>query len=236
MNDHPIILHVFPEPWGFNPSPFCLKVQTYCRLTGISFESVPTVPFRSPRGKLPFMIDGTERIPDSGLIIAHLKQHHGDPLDRDLNDEQRARGHLIRRCCEESLYFALLHDRWINPDGWRFIKPTFFGPLPLALRDVVASLARWSVRRALDGQGYGRHTQADVVALGSADLSALATTLAARDFAVADHPTSYDAVLYAFLANILRAPLNSALKEKTRQHKNLTDYVDRMDAIVAARR
>jgi glutathione S-transferase len=232
MNDRPISLYVFPAPWGLNPSPFCLKVETYCRLAGISFESVPTLPFRSPRGKLPFMSDGTERLPDSGMIIDDLKRRFGDPLDQDLNGEQRALGHLIRRCCEESLYFALLYERWLDADGWRVIKPAFFGPLPFPLRDAVASLARRSVRRALHSQGYGRHTRADVLALGAADLSAIATMLAARDFAVAGHPTSYDAMLYAFLANILRTPLDGALKEQARQHKNLIGYVDRMSAFL----
>ncbi|MCL2453066.1 MAG: glutathione S-transferase N-terminal domain-containing protein, partial [Alphaproteobacteria bacterium] len=100
MFGDPVTLHVFPESWGLNPSPFCLKVETYCRMAGISFNSIPTLPFRPPRGKLPFMSNGKERIPDSGLIIAYLQQHYGDPLDQDLNAEQKALGHLIRRCCE----------------------------------------------------------------------------------------------------------------------------------------
>jgi glutathione S-transferase len=233
MNGHPIVLHVFPAPWGFNPSPFCLKVETYCRLAGIPFESVAALPFGSPRGKLPFLSSGTERVPDSGLIIAWLKQRYGNRLDQDLNAEQRALGHLIRRCCEESLYFVLLYERWIDPDGWRVIKPAFFGPLPFLLRDIAAALARRGVRLALNGQGYGRHTRAEVFALGEADIAAIATMLAARDFAVADHPTSYDAVLYAFLANVLRAPLDGGLKERARQHENLAAYVERIRAVVS---
>jgi glutathione S-transferase len=228
MNDQPIDLHVFPDPWGLNPSPFCLKVETYCRLAGIPFTSVPTLPFSSPRGKLPFLSSGTERVPDSGIIIAWLKQRFGDRLDGDLNGEQRALGHLIQRCCEESLYFVLLYERWITPEGWQVVKPAFFSPLPFLLRDAVASFARRSVQRALHGQGYGRHTRAEALALGVADVSAIATMLAARNFAVADHPTSYDAVLYAFLANILHAPLEGALKGALRRHENLVAHVDRM--------
>jgi glutathione S-transferase len=232
MDGRPIKLHVFPDPWGLNPSPFCLKAEIYCRLAGISFESVPALPFRAPRGKLPFISDGNDVIPDSGLIIAYLKHRYGDPLDQGLNAEQQAQGHLFQRCCEESLYFVLLYERWIDPDGWRVIKPAFFDPLPLFLRDVVAAIARRGVRRALHAQGYGRYTPAEVVALGLADVSAVATVLAARDFAVADHPTSYDAVLYAFLANILHAPLHKALKESVRQHANLVAYVERLSALL----
>ena len=232
MIGDPIILHVFPASWGLNPSPFCLKVETYCRMAGIPFNSVPALPFRAPRGKLPFMSHEKKCIPDSGQIIAYLQQRYGDPLDQELNAEQRALGHLIRRCCEESLYFVLLYHRWIDPDGWKIIKPTFFGTMPFLLRDVVASLARRGVRRALHDQGYGRHTPEEVLALGEADLWALALMLATRDFVVADHPTSYDATLYAFLANILRAPLNDGLKERVLQHANLVAYVDRMELLL----
>ena len=223
-----IRLHVFPDPWGINPSPFCLKVETYCRLAGMPFRTVPTLPIRAPRGKLPFMSDGNTRVPDSGLIIEYLKQRHGDPLDRDLDAGQRATGHLIRRCCEESLYFVLLHSRWIDPAGWHVVKPAFFGSLPPVARDGIAAVARRSTRRALHGQGYGRHAPDEVLALGASDLSAIATTTAAHAFAVGDRPSSYDATLYAFLANILSVPVESRLKEAARQHASLVAYVERM--------
>ena len=120
-------LHVFPHVWEVNPSPFCLKVETYCRLAGIATGSVPALPFRAPRGKLPFLEDGRERIPDSGLIIEYLKGRFGDPLDGGLNARQAATGHLLRRTCEESLYFVLVYSRWIDPEGWRVARPAFFG-------------------------------------------------------------------------------------------------------------
>ena len=62
-------VHVFADPWGINPSPFCLKVETYCRLAGISFAAVPTLPFRAPKGKLPFINDGNDRNADSGRSL-----------------------------------------------------------------------------------------------------------------------------------------------------------------------
>lgn len=222
-------LHVFPEPWGFNPSPFCLKAQTYCRLAGVAVSSVPTLPFRAPRGKLPFLDDGTERIPDSGLIIDYLKRRYGDPLDRGLNADQLATGHLIRRACEESLYFVLLYSRWIDPAGWRIAKPAFFDPLPVFARDAVAALARRGVRRALHAQGYGRHTQEGVYAIGASDLAALAVMIAKQGYAVSERPTSFDATLYGVLANILKAPIETALKAEARRRPELVAYIERME-------
>ncbi len=228
-----IDLYVFPDVWGINPSPFCLKVETYCRLAGVPFRAIPTLPFRAPRGKLPFIDDGKDRVPDSGLIIDHLKRRYGDVLDRDLDAAQRAQGHLVRRSCEESFYFVLLYSRWIEPAGWKVIKPALFGSLPIPLRDAVAELARRSVRRALYAQGYGRHTGDQIQAIGAADLAALAATVTTQGFTVADHPTSYDAALYGALANILDAPIEAALKQEAQRHAALTGFVARMKSALA---
>lgn len=44
-----IELHQFAPVWGINPSPFCLKVEIYLRLTGLAFRPVVTVPIRAER-------------------------------------------------------------------------------------------------------------------------------------------------------------------------------------------
>ncbi len=226
-------LHVFQHPWDLNPSPFCLKAETYCRLAGIAFTSVPALPFQAPRGKLPFLEDGAERIPDSALIIEHLKRRFGDPLDGALDARQAAIGHLLRRTCEESLYFVLVYSRWIDPVGWKVVKPAFFGSLPPLVRDAVAAIARNGVRRALYAQGYGRHTRDGIYAIGAADLAAIAATIAGHAFAVSDAPTSFDAMLYGFLANILTAPVETELKREALGHPELVAYVERMQARLA---
>ena len=221
-------LHVFPHQWDANPSPFCLKVETYCRLAGIATTSVPALPFRAPRGKLPFLEDGGERIPDSGLIIEHLKGRFGDPLDGALDARQAAIGHLLRRTCEESLYFVLIYSRWIDPEGWRVVKPVFFGSLPPFARDAAAALARRGVRGALYGQGYGRHTREGIYAIGAADLAAIAVAIAGQAYAVSDAPSSFDATLYGVMANILTAPVDTELARQARRHPELVAYVERM--------
>lgn len=223
-----IKLHVFPSPWPFNPSPFCLKVETYCRLAGIEFDTVNSLPLRAPRGKLPFLSDGPEKIPDSALIIGYLNRQFGDRLDHELDATQRANGHLIRRCCEESLYFVLLYSRWIDPRGWKIIKPALFGGAPPLIRDAVATMARHSVRRALHGQGYGRFAPQEVFDHGAADLEALAISIASGGFAVGERPTSYDATLYAFLTNILDAPVETSLKAAAQKYPELSAYLARM--------
>lgn len=228
-----IELHGFPPVWGINPSPFCLKVEFYLRLAGIPYRPVATMPFRAPRGKLPFAVDGGRRIPDSGHIIDHLRRTGPADLDAGLDAQQLALGHLLRRTCEESLYFVLVYSRWVDPAGWAVARPAFFAGLPAGMRDVIAPYARRITRKALHAQGYGRHTRDEIYALGAADLAAIGATLGGRAYAIADRPTSFDAVLYAFLLSILQPPIESPLKQSAREHPGLVEYAERMDRLLA---
>jgi glutathione S-transferase len=225
---HPVIeLHQFPRVWGINPGPFCLKVEFYLRLAGIPYRPVVTMPFRAPRGKLPFIVDGGRRIPDSGHIIDHLRRTTTD-LDGGLDQQQLALGHLLRRACEESLYFVLVYARWMDEAGWAAMRPALASMLPPGLRAVIVPFARRVTRRALHAQGYGRHTREEIYAMGAADLAAINTMLAGRAFAVADRPTSFDAALYAVLLSIMHPPIETPLKQSAQQHPGLLDYAARI--------
>ncbi len=228
-----IELHEFAPAWGINPSPFCLKVEAYLGLAGIRYKPVVTLPFQAPRGKLPFIVDGGRRIADSGHIIDHLRQSAAVDLDAGLDEQQRALGHLLRRCCEESLYFVLVYARWIDAAGWAVMRPIVSAALPPGLRALITPVARRSVRKSLYAQGYGRHTRDEIYALGAADLTAIATLIAGREFAVADRPTSFDAVLYAFLASILRPPIETPLKQAALRRPALAEYVTRVERVLA---
>jgi glutathione S-transferase len=228
-----IELHEFAPAWGINPSPFCIKVEAYLRLAGIPYKPVVTLPFQAPRGKLPFIVDGGRRIADSGHIIDHLRRSAALDLDAGLDERQRALGHLLRRCCEESLYFVLLYARWVDAAGWTVMRPIVSAALPPGLRAPILPIIRRGVRKTLHAQGYGRHTRDEIYALGAADLAAIAAVIAGRDFAVADRPTSFDAVLYAFLASVLRPPIETPLKQAALQHPALAEYVTRIERVLA---
>ena len=230
-----IELHQFRRAWGLNPSPFCLKVETYCQLAGIPYKSVPGLPFKAPRGKLPFIVDGSQRIADSGLIFDHLRSNPAWDLDAGLDARQQAMGHLLRRTCEESLYFTVVYSRWIDDAGWAVAGPEFFRGLPPLMRALIPPRMRKKVGGQLHQQGYGRHGRDEVYAIGAADLAALAVFLADHVFAVTDRPTSVDATVYALLKSILGPPLDSPLKQAVLASPVLTDYVLRVERAIAAK-
>lgn len=227
-----IELYQFRRAWGLNPSPFCLKVETFCQLAGIPYKSVPTLPFKAPRGKLPFIVADGARIADFGHILAYLRGLSAETLDDGLDERQRATGHLLRRACEESLYFVVVYSRWIDEAGWMVAAPEFFRGVPPVLSALLKVRTRDKVRRQLHQQGYGRHSREEVFALGIADLEAIASFLGDHAFAVAERPTSYDASVYALLKSILATPIDSPLKQKAQSMPVLTDYVLRIERAI----
>ena len=109
-----------------NMSPYCLKLETYLRMTGIAHEVVwNSDTSKAPKGKLPYIIDGDQVMGDSVLIIDYLKEKHGDPLDGAQQSPvaHRMRYHMhgarvaLRRKVDEEahdIFFARLDRRLVH--------------------------------------------------------------------------------------------------------------------------
>jgi glutathione S-transferase len=225
-----IKLYQFAPAFGLpNASSFCLKLETYLRMTGIPFESVYSIEMgKAPKGKMPYIIDGDQKIGDSNFIIDYLKQTYGDPLDARLTPSDRAIALAMRRLIEENLYWAVVYNRWIEPANWDKTKATFFSELPPILRSIVPKIALKDIRKKLQGHGMGKHSAAEIYAIGIADLVALSDFLSDKPFFFGAEPTSLDAAAYGLLANILMTPFDSPLKDKAQQLNNIVAYCDRM--------
>jgi len=225
-----ITLHQFMPVWGLpNASSFCLKVETYLRMAGLPYQTAVVFnPAKAPKGKLPYITDGVRTVADSGFILEYLKTTYGDSLDAHLGAAERAQALALQRLLEEHLYWCAVYDRWAMDENWARVKPAFFGALPPGVRDLVAWLARRGQLQALHGQGTGRHTAAEVYALGNADLTALSDALADRPYFLGEQPTSLDAAAYALLANLLWVPIDSPLTRHARALGNLGAYAERM--------
>ncbi|MEO1017640.1 MAG: glutathione S-transferase family protein [Pseudomonadota bacterium] len=235
MEKQPVVLVQFPYVWERNVSPFCLKLESWLRLAEIPFTVRVTMnPGGAPLGKLPYIIDGRQKIADSSAIIAHLKQTRGVDPDAGLSDEDFARSHMLQRLLEEHLYFVLLYSRWIDPDGWSVLRDGFFRSLPAIFRPLVRAMARRSERQLLKKQGLGRLERTEVYERGLADLAAISCLLGDRSFFLGDQLTTIDAIAHGFLANILYVPIESPLKRDAQHFTNLTAWCDAMENGLAA--
>ena len=225
-----IKLYQFSPAWGLpNPSPFCMKVETYLRMVGLPYETINgALPFKAPKRKLPYIEDGTQLIADSGFILEYLKKTYGDPLDTALSDADRVIAHALRRLFEENLYWVALYTRWIEKSIYLETRQVFFGGLPPIMRELIAGIVRREVRKSLMAQGMGRHSREEIYEIGKADLNAISLWLGDKSFFMGATPTSLDAIAYAFLANILVPPLESPLKDHGMSLPNLPAYCERM--------
>lgn len=225
-----IRLHQYPPMFGIaNPSPFCMKLETWLRMADLPFEIVPVVdPRKGPKGKVPWIEDGRTTVADSGFIVDYLKATYGDRLDGHLSAQQRATALAMQRLIEEHLYWAIAHGRFIDDAVWPQTKTPFLAGFPALLRPLVGRLVRRTIAKALHMQGLGRHSQDDLYRLGCDDLTALSTTLGDTQYFFGDKPTELDATAYGFLAQVLWAPGPSRLREHMQQTHNLPAFCERM--------
>ncbi|HEX8700017.1 MAG TPA: glutathione S-transferase C-terminal domain-containing protein, partial [Myxococcaceae bacterium] len=138
-------------------------------------------------------------------------------------------GHLVRRVLEESTYWHLVYVRWATVDGWEVYRPHFDAMFPPVVRSIVVPMIRRDVMKALRAQGLGRHTPEEILELGKADISAVATLLGDKPFLLGDHPSSFDATLYALIKSITAFPVNSRFKLYTQAQQNLMRYCERFE-------
>ena len=222
----------FPPAFGLpNASPFCMKLETYLRMTGLPYELVNSGDvLKAPKRKLPYIEDDGTVVTDTTFIIEHLKQRHGDPLDAALSPQQRACGTAFQRLFEEDLYWALVHTRWATDAGWALTRPAFFGTMPAPLSWFVPAMARRGLLAELRGHGMGRHSAAEIGTIGCRDLTAVADFLDDKPFMLGDKPSSIDATAYAFLSNVLWTPVDGPNVRHARDRPTLERYCLRMKA------
>lgn len=225
-----ITLHAFGSAFGItDPSPFVLKTDAFMRMAGVEFESIGRVENlqKSPKGKLPFIKDGDKTIGDSFFILNHIKENYDITLDDGLSQEQLAQTHFVSKAIEESLYWCIVYFRWIYPKNWQVIKNTFFGKMPFPLNKFVPAIAQKGVKKAMHGHGIGRHSEQEILTIAQSHLEALSVLIADKKYCFGDKPSSLDATVYAFLAEILLVPIESPLSDLANEHQNLVDYCHR---------
>jgi glutathione S-transferase len=177
---------------------------------------------------MPVLREGSRLVPDSSAIIDYLERTRGKPLDAALTPKQRAIATAIKAMLEEQLYFVVLHQRWKQDHNWALYKPVFVelaGKLgvPSFLRNLVVGQIRKQMVASLHGQGIGRHTPDEAIALGIAILDSV-SELCEGPFFFGDQPSTIDATVYAFVASIAQAPFEGPLKERALRDAKLSRY------------
>jgi glutathione S-transferase len=229
MSEPTLIVHGGWSAFGVADfSPACLKLKTYLRMTGVDYKTALGDPRKAPTKKIPFITHDGATLGDSGLIIEHLKKKLGDPLDGKLTVEQHALGHLVRRTCEESLYWPILLQRWGQDASWPQLAAQFKSIVPPVIGGFIINMIRKDTLKSTWGQGIARHSDDNVVAHARADIDALSIILGDKPYLFGDAPTSYDASLFGSIANALAFPPDGPIAKHGRSKANLVAFVERI--------
>lgn len=211
-------------------SPFCVKLETYLRMTGIPFEiNYIQDPRKGPKGKLPFIELGQEQIGDSSLVIERLKHEYDDVLDAHLSKEQHAISLAFQRLIEEHLYWVIAYSRWVPKENWKKTKATYFSGMPPIIRKIVPEMIRKNVVKNIHEQGVGRHTVTEIYEMGCEDITAVSELLGENTYFFNNKLSSLDAIVYAFVTGIIYPPCESPLKQYTQTLTNLKNHALRIE-------
>jgi glutathione S-transferase len=233
MSDGPAKIRLFQFPRMFaipNLSPFCCKMETWLRIAGIPYDVVVTPnPRKGPRGKLPFIEDGGERIADTALIIEHLVKTRGVDPDARLEARERATALLVQRTLEEHYAFVLAYTHLYWEEGARHTSGRF-DRVPALVRPLVARAVRGEVRKILHYQGLLRHEHAHIVKAAIRDWEAVLGVMSGGPYFFGPEPTSIDAVVFGTLASTVLTPIESPIRDFLRSKPGVVEYAERVRA------
>ena len=220
---HMITLFGFGAGFGLPEiSPYVTKTEVQLKMAGLAYRKERGQPGQSPKGQMPFIQVGDERVADSTFIRAFLEWTYSFDLDQGLDERQRAEAWAIERMCENQLAWTGIHFRWLVPEN--------FDAAPEATRESLREQAVQRVRAAVHAVGVGRHSEPEILELAERSLAALSAMLGDRPYLMGQRPCGADATVFALLAAVLTPYFEGELKRRAEGFGTLVAYVDRLMA------
>ena len=211
-------------------SPFVMKAEVLLKIADLPFE-IDTGGFnKAPKGKLPYIADDGEIIADSTFIRLHIERKYGFDFDAGLSPRERGLAWAFEKMCEDHLYWAGLHARWMVGENFDKGPRQFFDAIAAPLRPLIVVMARRQVRRNLWGHGMGRHMTAEMEQLAARDIDAIADVLSDKRYLMGERPCGADAAVFPFVAHALCPHFETAIRTCAEQKPNLVAYRDRLMA------
>jgi glutathione S-transferase len=219
-----LTLYSYPELFGVaDNNGFGLKVFAFLRLNGIPFRHQHVFDASgAPRGQLPHIVDEGETIGDSDTIIAHLIAKYHLTMDAALTAQQRDMSFLITRMLDD-LYWVMSYSRWKDERFWPAFRDALLQRHPTLTEAGLQKAQEFNFQR-YHFQGIGRYAPDAAYARGLADLRVLANVIPAKGFVHGEKPTSIDAGVYGFIANIYFYEIETPLKQFVASHENIVRH------------
>jgi glutathione S-transferase len=228
-----LTLYSYPPLFGVaDNNGYGLKVFAFLKLTGVPFVHEHLFDASAaPRGQLPYIVEDGEATGDSDVILAQLIRKHGLTIDAALSSAQRATNHLVT-CMLDDLYWVMSYSRWKDERFYPLFRDAFIAQHP-QLDSAGLDKARDYNAQRYYYQGIGRYTPDQAYARGLADLQVLAELVPTEGYVHGPAPTSLDAGIYGFIANIHFFPIRTPLKAFVSAHPNLVRHCEAIHAAVS---
>lgn len=227
-----LTLYSYPELFGVaDNNGYGLKVFAFLRLCHVAFRHEHVVDASAaPRGQLPYITDDGETIGDSDTIIAYLAGKYHLTLDDGLTVAQRDTDHLVMRMLDD-LYWVMSYSRWKDERFWPMFRDALLDQHPSLTQSDLEKAREFNLQRYYF-QGIGRFEPDAAFARGLADLRVLAHLVPAEGCLHGPKPTSIDAGIYGFIANIHFLAIDTPLKQFVVSHGNLVRHCEAVHAMV----
>ena len=227
-----LTLYSYPTLFGVaDNNGYGLKVYAFLRLAGVPFihEHIFDAA-AAPRGQLPYIVDGGATIGDSEAIIAHLIAKYSLTLDASLSCAQRDTNLLVTRMLDD-LYWVISYSRWKDDRYYPAFRDAFKRGHPHLTNEGLNNARDFNFKRYYF-QGIGRYPPEAAYERGLADLGVLTRFIPASGYVHGDMPTSIDAGIYGFIANIHFYDIETPLKQCVASHPNLVRHCEAVHALV----
>ncbi len=219
-----ITLYSYPSLFGVvDNNGYGLKVFVFLRLADLPFAHEHLFDASSaPRAQLPYLVDDGETIGDSETIIAHLIRKYGLTIDAALGARERDLSLLVTRLLDD-LYWVMSYSRWKDERYWPAFRSALLREHPNLTEEGLANAREFNFQRYYF-QGIGRYEPEAAYQRGLADLGVLADLIPERAFIHGVRPTSVDAAVYGFIANIHFYDIDTPLKQFVSARPNLVRH------------
>jgi glutathione S-transferase len=219
-----IILYSYPPLFGVaDNNGYGLKVFAFMRLAGQPFVHEHLFDASAaPRGQLPYIVDDGETIGDSDTIIAHLTAKYRLTIDAALGPRERRLNLLVTRMLDD-LYWVMSYSRWKDDRFWPTFQAALLREHPNLTEAALANARDFNAQR-YHFQGIGRYTPDAAYARGLADLAVLDDLISTSPCVHGPAPTSVDAAIYGFIANIHFYDIETPLKRMVSSRPNLVRH------------
>ena len=219
-----LTLYSYPELFGVaDNNGYGLKVFAFLKLAGVPFRHEHIFDAsKAPRAQLPYIVDGDDTVGDSETILAYVTKKYRVTLNAGLTPAQRASDLMVTRTLDD-LYWVMSYSRWKDERYWHLFRDALKREHPALTDEGLLKAKEFNAQR-YHYQGIGRYEPDAAMARGIADLSAIASLVPANGFVHGDKPTTIDAAIYGFIANIYFYDIDTPLKQFVVAHDNLVQH------------